>query len=382
MYNILSTFLIFFYVLLVILIIYTLIHIIRYYENYGTIINLSLILSAIFIVGIIHSTLFFLSIFIYFSENVNIFLWKLAIIFGFISCGIASLIYSFLIQYKKIPIFPFLFYSLFFGFLIGSLFFPDSIQITYDASKSLSPHFITDISEINYKFNISTGFIIVIFHIFILIHNYYLTIILYINARDRKFSRGLLLRTFIFSIPMISYILYIILQLPIYRELYIISFWIYLGGICIILIKKPDIFFILTNKIYNLNIYHKSGILLYSHKFEKAEIVNDSAIWGNILIGINHILSEFIDKKDQIDVMQTKNADIVVNYNNEYGFAVLVITNKKNELLKNLMENFMNDFKERYKSELKDIQDLNKIINVSKFEDTKEIIEQNFKLFL
>ncbi|GAH93261.1 unnamed protein product, partial [marine sediment metagenome] len=46
-----------------------------------------------------------------------------------------------------------------------------------------------------------------------------------------------------------------------------------------------------------------------------------------------------------------------VNYNNEFGFAVLVITNKKNEILKNLMESFMNDFENRYKTELNEIQD-------------------------
>jgi hypothetical protein len=141
-------------------------------------------------------------------------------------------------------------------------------------------------------------------------------------------------------------------------------------------------FLVLTNKIYYLNIYHKSGILLYSYKFEKEENLTDSAIWGNILIGINHILSEFIDKKDQIDVMQTKETDIIVNYNNEFGFAVLVITNKKNEILENFMESFMNDFINRYKTELNEIQDLNKIINVSEFEDTEQIIKKNFQIYL
>ncbi len=110
--------------------------------------------------------------------------------------------------------------------------------------------------------------------------------------------------------------------------------------------------------------------------------MTDSSIWGNILIGINHILSEFIDKKDQIDVMQTKMTDIIVNYNNELGFAVLVITNKKNEILKNLMEKFMTDFESRYESDLVMIQDLNKIINVSDFEEAKEIVEKIFAIYL
>ena len=181
---------------------------------------------------------------------------------------------------------------------------------------------------------------------------------------------------------MIIYIHYLIFQLTTYRELYIIFLWINSIILCITLIKKPEMFFVLTNKIFYLNIYHKSGILLYSYKFEKEGVIADSVIWGSILIGINHILSEFIGSRDKIDMLQTKNAEIVVNYNNEFGFAVLVITNQKNEILDNFIENFTNDFKARYKSELLEIQDLNKLIDVSEFKDTKEIIEENFKIYL
>jgi hypothetical protein len=150
------------------------------------------------------------------------------------------------------------------------------------------------------------------------------------------------------------------------------------------LIKKPSMFLVLTNKVYYINIYHKSGILLASYEFQRLrdEAISDSAIWGNILIGLNHILSEFIDKRDKIDVMKTKASDIIVDYDLEYGFAVLVITNQKNEILENQIELFMSEFKNEYKNELEEIQDLNKIINVSEFKDTKRIIEKNFKQYL
>ena len=140
-------------------------------------------------------------------------------------------------------------------------------------------------------------------------------------------------------------------------------------------------YMVLTNKIYNINIYHKSGILLWAYQFEKVKSISDSAIWGNILIGLNHILSEFIDKKDKIDVMKTETLDIVVNYNVDYGFAVLVITNQKNDILQKFLNNFSDDFVNRYKTELNLIQDLNKIIDISDFKDTKEIIEKNFKAY-
>ncbi|MFX1480172.1 MAG: hypothetical protein ACFFCI_18800 [Promethearchaeota archaeon] len=147
------------------------------------------------------------------------------------------------------------------------------------------------------------------------------------------------------------------------------------------LLKKPEMFLELTNKIFYLNIYHKSGILLYSYQFRQSQNETDSSIWGNILIGLNHILSEFVDVEDQIDVLQTRSSDIIVNYDN-LGFAVVLITNRKNVILEKLMEKFTFDFKNKYKNELVEIQDLNKLINVSEFTETKEIVEKRFRLYL
>jgi len=183
------------------------------------------------------------------------------------------------------------------------------------------------------------------------------------------------------------YILYAFFPISIFRELHIFLLWLNYSGVCFMLIKKPDMFLVLTNKVYAINIYHKSGVLLYSYKNKKlnqkfGEEKNDAAIWGNILIGINHILSEFIEKSDQIDVFKTKNADIVVDYNNDYGFAVLVITDLKNDILDIFINSFALEFKDKYEKELIELQDLNKIINISEFKDTKEIIEKHFQIYL
>jgi len=120
---------------------------------------------------------------------------------------------------------------------------------------------------------------------------------------------------------------------------------------------------------------------LYSYDFKNNNQPTESTILGNILIGLNHILSEFINKEDQIDVFQTENTEIVVDYNNNSGFAVLLITNQRNIFMEYCMAQFMKDFEKRYKSELKEIEDINKMINVSEFKDTKEIIEKNFQIF-
>ena len=149
------------------------------------------------------------------------------------------------------------------------------------------------------------------------------------------------------------------------------------------LIKKPEMFFVLPNRIYSINIYHKSGILLYSINFDKkSDNKDESPLWGNILIGLNHILSEFIGKKDRIDVIQTKKTDIVVRYEIDYGYALVVITNKKNSIIEDLMLKFSIEFNSKYEDELTDLQDINRLINVSEFSGAKEIVEKNFQLYL
>jgi len=148
------------------------------------------------------------------------------------------------------------------------------------------------------------------------------------------------------------------------------------------LIKKPEMFFILPNRIYSVNIYHKSGIVLYSYNFgDTTDYKIESARWGTILIGLNHILSEFIDKTDKIDVIQTKKSDIVIRYENDYGYALVVITNQKNEIIENLMLGFSNDFNSKYKNKLLDIQDLNRLIDIKEFKDVEKLVEKHFQLY-
>jgi len=381
MYNPLTISVIIVYFICLIICIFTIVHIFHHHKIFGTVLSSILTILAVFIIGIIYSTLSIFSIIIYQSEYVNLLLWKLSIIMGFVALETVVIVSSFMIEYKKIPFFPVLCYTILLGFLIGSLFFLDSIQIIHKSSTS-SPYLITDSSDINFIFSPLTGLITIIFLSLILVNLLYVGIKLYFKSREPKIILGFSINAIILWNPLILYMLYIIFQLPVYRELHIIFIMINSIVLCITLIKRPEMFQVLTNKVYFLNIYHKSGILLYSYKFEKGGIMADSATWGNILIGINHILSEFIDSRDKIDMLQTKNAKIIVNYDNDYGFAILVITNQINEILGKFMEKFTNDFKERYKNELLEIQDLNKIINVSEFEDTKEIIEQNFKIYL
>ncbi|MFX0083034.1 MAG: hypothetical protein ACFE94_14895 [Candidatus Hodarchaeota archaeon] len=278
------------------------------------------------------------------------------------------------------PDFPFLYFIALFGLLIGALILPNSIQMSINVSDS-PPFFILDPSQINYNYDLITGLLITIFQCSNVIYYFILSFIIHNNARNKKTTKDLIRNTIFFPIPVLMYIFYIFFKFPVFRELHIISLWIIILGFCVMLLKKPEMFMELTNKIHSINIYHKSGILLYSYKFSTSTNELDSAIWGNILIGINHILSEFVDKRNQIDVLQTKNTDIIVNYD-DFGFAVVLITNRKNAILQNLMEKFTVEFRNKYRDELLEIQDLNRLINVSEFKETGELIEKGFRLYI
>ncbi len=359
---------------------YTLFFIFTHHEKYGIKFTAILNFVTIFNTCMLYSTLYFFSVIFFFSEGINILLWKLSLVSGFIGLILISLIYAFLKELKKIPYFPFLYFMILFGFFIGSFFTPNSIQLSLNYSNS-PPFLILDISKINYTFNFMTGFIISIFQLSFVFYFFYSSYIIYKKARDKATPKGLIINSFIFTFPILMFILYVMFQVWIFRELYIFSLWINLTSVCFMIVKKPELFSELTNKIYYINIYHKSGILLFSYKFKTANNEVDSTIWGNILIGINHILSEFVDTKDQIEVLQTENSDIIVNYDN-CGFAVVLITNRKNAILKKLMDNFSEEFRNRYKNELQNLQDLNKLINVSDFKEAKDIIEKNFQMYL
>lgn len=359
---------------------YTLISIFKHQDKYGIKFTVILNFLAIFNAVFIYSTLYLFSLVIFFSETINLFLWKLSLIFGFIGLLITSLIYAFLKEFKKIPYFPFLFFTILFGLLIGSFFSPDSVRVFINSSNS-PPFFNTDLSIINYSFNIMTGLVIGIFQCSFVIYYFLLFWIIYLRARNKDLIKILFINTIIFVFPILLYILYIVFQVSIFRELHIFTLWINILSVCYMFVKKPGMLSELTNKIFYVNIYHKSGILLYSYKFSTSNNEIDSTIWGNILIGINHILSEFVDPKDQIEVLQTDTSDIIVNYD-EVGFAVVLMTNHKNAILKKLMENFAVEFKTKYKNELIEIQDLNKLINVSEFKETKDIVEKTFQMYL
>ena len=356
-------------------------------KNYGTSFMGLLIAATAFVIGVIHATLYILSVVFFISVQVNILFWKFSILAWFVSLIISSLLFSSFREYKKIKSFPYLFYTLLLGLLIGAILIPDSIMLNLSISLPSSIIFI-DPSLINYFFSFNLGAIMIFFQVLVISHYLYIAIIISMRSKKKDETLPVFLNAVILSIPIILNILYILFHQTLFkdffiRELFIIVLWIADFGLSIMIIKKPELFFVLPNRIYSINIYHKSGILIYSYNFEdRPHFKTESTIWGNILLGLNHILSEFLDKKDKINVIQTKEADVVVRYEEDSGYALIVITNRKNSIVEDLMRNFSNEFKRKYKNELNEILDINKIINVSEFSDLKDLIEKFFQLYL
>ena len=361
--------------------IYTVYNILRNQQKYGNKFNIFLIITTVTTYGFFHIMFLILSLIFHISNFTNILFWKLSIISGLISLGSLLVIYSFVKEYKKIQTLPFLIYSILLGLTIGTMFSADSIQFKIPKDET-SNYIINDFSKVNYIFNQSAGIFVSSTLLFVIGYLLYVSIWIHFNAKEKPISKILLIDTVIFSLSIFMYILYIFLQSFLFLALYIIFIFIDFIGVCYVLVKKPELFLLLTNKISYIHIYHKSGILLYSYQFEKVKKEKDAASWGNILIGINYILSEFTGLEEHIASFQTKEADIIVNYNDELGFAVLIITNQKNVFLNKIVLNFMEDFKNQYKKELTEIQDLNKIINVSEFLETQALIKKDFAIFL
>jgi hypothetical protein len=126
-------------------------------------------------------------------------------------------------------------------------------------------------------------------------------------------------------------------------------------------------------------VFHKSGILLYSYNFKTGKEEDESVIKGTILIGINHILSNLSERKKLLNLIKMPHRDILLDYNADLGYAVLLITNQKNPIIEKAMQGFTKTFSKKNKEKFEQMSGL---IDVSEFKDTKQILDEYFEPFL
>jgi hypothetical protein len=143
--------------------------------------------------------------------------------------------------------------------------------------------------------------------------------------------------------------------------------------------KNPALWIELTNRIYDFIIFHKSGILLYSYNFDTGKESDDSLLKGSILIGINHILSSLEDKKEQLNLIKMKDRDILFEYDNSNGYAILLTTNNKNTFIVKAVRNFMQVFS---KLNYEKFEKMTGLIDVSEFGNAKNLILEFFAPYI
>ncbi|MCJ7651254.1 MAG: hypothetical protein MUP85_21815, partial [Candidatus Lokiarchaeota archaeon] len=234
--------------------------------------------------------------------------------------------------------------------------------------------------------NINYSFINPLLLVFIVIFNFSIAIVLitsqikgFSNYHDKKLGQLYFAFTIIHCTSIILYSIFLISQNVWIKHVHLIIYLFNVSFYVYILAKKPSLLEVFTNKLYDFIVFHKSGILLYSYNFETRQEVEESLLKGSILIGINHILSSFSNLENQVSVIKMSDQDIIFNFNNELGYATLLIAKHKNSIIENAVNEFNLNFA---KNNLDTLTNIKGLIDVSKFRNTFELIQEYFKAFL
>lgn len=338
-------------------------------ENYGTFLNTILNASLYLFLGLIFLPLFVISTEGFLNPIIALLLWKISIICWIVSIALLSIIQMLMIEIKKITPLPSIFYALIGGLIVNLIFLPNSIEIFQESGG----HYFFVVN------NLILLIILITYNSIIISFMWYNLIINFSKFRDKLIGKNLVYLTFNFASIIIVYTLYLVFQNIIFEYLYIS---IYLIGAFVAsynVYKKPDLFIELTNRIYDFIIFHKSGILLYSYNFETGKETDESLLKGSILIGINHILSSLVDKKEQLNLIKMKDRDILFEYDTSNGYAILLTTNHKNTFIEKAINNFMQKFSEL---NFKKFENMNGLIDVSEFRNANKLLLEFFTPFI
>ncbi|MFX0041498.1 MAG: hypothetical protein ACFE8L_01180 [Candidatus Hodarchaeota archaeon] len=306
-----------------------------------------------------------------FSENFALFLWNLSIILMIFKLSMMSTIHSYILLKKRTRIFMGFLYCLLGGIIISLLYLEKVFDIKESEYYS------------NYIFqNISFFVCLIIFIILISILTIYIELRGYPNISDKKLAQFFNRLSVFFCINNVFYAIYLVFQHLLLRILFLSVYIIFSSYLLFTIIKKPDLFVVITNKIFDFIIFHRSGILLYSFDFETDKETEESVLKGSILIGISHILNNIIDKKDKLSVVKMKEKDIILEYDSNFGYALLLVAKHKNYVIEKSVQQFMLKFNEIFKEPLMKIKDLSQLVDISVFTDTKLIINEIFAPYI
>ena len=352
----------------IIIFIFGLIYIILNRAKYEAEIQIKFIVSIYFISEITYIISFHLSSETFFDISLALIFWYISIIARNFSIGMFASVHNLeLNKDSKIRFLPALIYIFLGGIILSLLFVPNSFEVNQIGI------------EYFYLFN-NIGLLtsIIIFNFCILSFSWIIQIKGFKNFADKKLGKFYNIFFLLFSLHILLYNLYIVTPNIYFKILHSSLYLINLGYFVYIIIKKPNLIAVFTNKIYDFIVFHKSGILLYSYNFQTREEVDESLLKGSILIGISHILANLSNVESQVTHIKLKERAVVFNFNTQLGYATLLIAKHRNKILENSIDNFMNEFSTINKDIL---QNLTGLIDASTFKNAKGLINQYFRHF-
>ena len=301
---------------------------------------------------------------------VNIF-YKTSIVIRIFKLSLLGSIHSYVLIESKIKYLPAFVYCFFVGVIGVQLFLSDAFEIF--------------IIEDHYLFRLNNQLLftlIVSFNIVMIILTSFIQIKYNSNITFKKMRKLFNMFIIHYLLNILMYMMYFFHPIIDLRIVYSIFFLNFLILVDIVNIKGFEFFIVVTNKIYDFSIFHRSGVLLFSYNFERGEEIEDSMLKGSILIGINHILSNFINKKDKLNLIKMKDRDITFEYNSKFGYGILLIAKNKNKIITKAVRLFMEKFTTEFQDILDKINKERKIFDTSQFIKSKDIMEEYFWYFL
>ena len=337
-------------------------------EKYEIETGFAIIIFIYFIGQALYFVSFNLSVENYFKIEISQTLWKISIFIRIFSIGLMSSIHSVeLHKHSKIRFLAIIIYFFLEGIIISLLIFPNMFLTLQQDNNYL--YFFQDVTLLVFIF---------VFNLAIIIFLGISQIMGYKNFNDKYLAKFFSTYICLLSLNIIFYSIFLITQNIIFRNLHVILYIINSGFVLYVIIEKPALFLVFTNKIFDFIIFHKSGILLYSYDFQANMEVDESLLKGSILIGINHILANFTGVENQLDHIKMSDKGVVFNFQNDLGYAVLLIAKHKNKILEKAVEKFIKKFSDQNKEKLLNLSGL---IDVSVFKNAGKLIKECFNKY-
>jgi len=304
----------------------------------------------------------------FFAIPIALVFWYISIIARSVSIGLFASMHNLeLNKDSKVRFLPALVYIFVGGSSLSFLFVPNSFTISQIGI------------EYYYLFNnIELLISISLFNFCIVFVSWMIQITGYKNFADKKLGNFYYIFMLLFSLQVLFQNLYIITPNSNLKIIHSFFYLVSIGYFVSIIIRKPNLLAVFTNKIYDFIVFHKSGILLYSYNFQTREEVDEGLLKGSILIGISHILANLSNVEAQVTHIKMKERAVVFNFNTQLGYATLLIAKHRNNILEKSIDNFMNEFSSINEENL---QNLTGLIDVSTFKNAKGLINQYFRHF-